>query len=153
MKPRIKLMAAASLLLTASCQNAPADAESVAEPQQAALVLPASTPIASAENACMITGTFNIMGREIPARDCVQITDSRTVAELQRHCGELAQAPAHAGGQPGTIEYLDSCPTPAQGSCLNYMGSGFDAYYYERDPADIPMVSQSCGATGGRWQG
>ena len=54
------------------------------------------------------------------------------MAEFQQACNGLANGLNQTGNAPAKIEYSNRCPTPAQGSCRNFMNSGMDAFYYQR---------------------
>lgn len=103
--------------------------------------------------ACMIAGEFNLMGRVIRSRDCMQAPAFVSETEFESSCIELAGTSEAMGGKAGTITYLDECPMPAQGICRNFLGGKRDAYYYERTPDDLATLPQSCVEGGGTWSG
>ena len=100
--------------------------------------------------ACTLSGRVTIAGHTENIRDCMQSNGSLSVAEFQQACNGLANGLNQTGNAPAKIEYSNRCPTPAQGSCRNFMGSGMDAFYYQR--TDLAPLPGSCAATGGRWQ-
>ena len=104
-------------------------------------------------HACMIAGEFNIMGRVIRSRDCMQAPASVSETEFAINCTKLAGTSEAMGGKAGTITYMDECPMPAQGICRNFLGSERNAYYYERAPDDLATLPQSCVEGGGTWSG
>lgn len=108
-------------------------------------------PAPAAPRACMIAGEFNLMGRVIRSRDCMQITGSSTEADLQRACEGLAQTSAQMGGKAAELTYMDGCPSPSQGSCKNLFGKTFDGFYYERSAEDVAGLPASCALGGGTW--
>lgn len=110
-----------------------------------------ATGSAAGSRACMIAGEFQLLGRTIRSRDCVQRTGATTEAELKRACEGLAQTSAQMGGKAGQVTYLEACPSPAQGQCTNALGPGFDGYYYERSGEDLAALPGSCRQGGGSW--
>jgi hypothetical protein len=100
--------------------------------------------------ACTLSGRVTIAGHTEDIRDCMQSNGSLSVAEFQQACQGLANGLNQTGNAPAKIEYSNRCPTPAQGSCRNFMNSGMDAFYYQR--TDLAPLPGSCAATGGRWQ-
>lgn len=100
--------------------------------------------------ACTLSGKVTIAGHTENIRDCMQSNGSLSVAEFQQACNGLANGLNQTGNAPAKIEYSNRCPTPAQGSCRNFMNSGMDAFYYQR--TDLAPLPGSCAATGGRWQ-
>ena len=100
--------------------------------------------------ACTLSGRVTIAGHTEDIRDCMQSNGSLSVAEFQQACQGLANGLNQTGNAPAKIEYSNRCPTPAQGSCRNFMGSGMDAFYYQR--TELESLPGSCAAAGGRWQ-
>lgn len=100
--------------------------------------------------ACTLSGKVTIAGHTEDIRDCMQSNGSLSVAEFQQACQGLANGLNQTGNAPAKIEYSNRCPTPAQGSCRNFMNSGMDAFYYQR--TDLAPLPGSCAAAGGRWQ-
>lgn len=110
------------------------------------------TPVgADATRACMIEGEFHLLGQVIRSRDCVQMADSATEAQLRRACEGLAQTSAQMGGKAGEITYMNACPLPSQGTCRRLFGQDFDGYYYERSAEDLAGLPASCTQGGGNW--
>lgn len=102
---------------------------------------------ARAGMACMMSGTLSMMGITQEVQDCMSTSGGMPEADFKSACEGLVGA---LGGN-GSIEYIDTCPTPAQGRCLNIGGSGLDAYYYKRQADDLANLPRSCSALGGRW--
>lgn len=97
--------------------------------------------------ACMMSGTIEILGVKQQARDCMVLANDMPEADFRKACTSLAGLLAG-----GTIEYIDRCPTPAQGICRNFNGSGLDGYYYKRTAEDVAStLPRSCTAMGGTW--
>ena len=117
----------------------------------AALLLAATNLAQARDNACMIEGEFNLMGTVIKSRDCMQTSDKTPEAQFKQSCEALAQTSAQLGGKAGKVTYSETCPKPAQGICKNFMRSGNDAYYYERDAEDLAGLPKGCGIGGGTW--
>ncbi|MET3007940.1 hypothetical protein ABXT00_00950 [Stenotrophomonas koreensis] len=111
---------------------------------------PARRGSAGPVQACTLSGRVTIAGHTEDIRDCMQSNGSLSVAEFQQACQGLANGLNQTGNAPAKIEYSNRCPTPAQGSCRNFMNSGMDAFYYQR--TDLAPLPGSCAATGGRWQ-
>lgn len=100
--------------------------------------------------ACTLSGTVTLAGVTENIRDCMQSNGALSVAEFQQACEGLANGLGQSGNAPARIEYSNRCPTPAQGSCRNFMDSGMDAYYYQR--TELESLPGSCAGAGGRWQ-
>lgn len=100
--------------------------------------------------ACTLSGKITLMGVTEDIRDCMQSAGTYSVAEFQQACQGLANGLSHTGNAPATIQYSTRCPTPAQGSCRNFMNSGMDAFYYQR--TELGSLPRSCTTAGGRWQ-
>lgn len=153
MKPTSIMLTAVVVALLAACGDktpaTPPDAPALApsSPPQAA----AATPAAGGR-ACMISGSFRIAGQTIRSRDCIAAKAGSDKAALDNTCTQLAQVSAQFGGEAGRVEYMDSCPAPAQGTCHNFMRSSYDAHYYERAPDDLADLPDSCRRSGGEWR-
>ena len=100
--------------------------------------------------ACTLSGKVTLAGMTEDIRDCMQSNGSLSVAEFQQACQGLANGLDQTGNAPAKIEYGNRCPTPAQGSCRNFMNSGMDAFYYQR--TELDSLPGSCANAGGRWQ-
>lgn len=100
--------------------------------------------------ACTLSGRVTIAGHSEDIRDCMQSNGNYSVAEFQQACEGLANGLNQTGNAPARIEYGNRCPSPAQGSCRNFMNSGMDAYYYQR--TELESLPGSCANAGGRWQ-
>lgn len=153
MKPTFLMLTAAVVALLAGCgDKMPATAPDTptlapADRPQAAVAAPAT-----GGRACMISGSFRIAGQTIRSRDCIAAKAGADRAALDNTCTQLAQVSAQFGGEAGRVEYMDSCPAPAQGACHNFMRSGYDAHYYERAPDDLADLPESCRRSGGEWR-
>ena len=118
---------------------------------------PASTPETEPKaadtqsRACLIDGTFNLMGQIIRSKDCMQSSASEDEAAFKQSCEQLANTSAMMGGQAGKITYSEQCPRPAQGVCKNYLGGKRDAYYYARSGDDLRDLPSDCAQGGGSW--
>lgn len=110
----------------------------------------AQTP-ARQSQACMIAGEFNVLGKTIRSRDCVQLAGASSEAELKQVCEGLANTSAQMGGKAGQITYMAACPSPSQGSCKRLFGLAFDGYYYQRSAEDLAELPNSCAQGGGSW--
>jgi hypothetical protein len=101
--------------------------------------------------ACMIESTYFTQDLAIQMRDCMQAPLSITEEALRTQCTKLAAIAPSMGGKARSLEYMESCPAPAQAACMNYMHSGNDAYYYERQPNDLMLLPKACASRGGTW--
>lgn len=146
---------ALSGLLLSACSQAPQDAGAppaagVETPEQS---VDAEVPVVardvdqSAGMACVMSGTISVMGITEEVEDCMSTDGAMPEADFRAACTNLAGA---MGGS-ARIDYVDSCPTPAQGTCRNFAGSGLDAYYYKRRADDVATLPRSCSALGGTW--
>lgn len=159
-------MLAASLFLAVvatACSQADGPATSSAD--AAAPAEPATTGSAHAEavaapavatdaatRACMIAGEFEILGQRVRSRDCLQAGADIPEQAHRELCESLAQTSAQMGGKAGEVTYLDTCPSPSQGSCKGLFGqASLHAFYYERSHDDLASLPASCQAGGGTW--
>ena len=115
------------------------------------LALMASFSAAAQDNACLIEGSFAIMGKTIHSKDCMQSAPKEATAEFKGSCSKLAATSVAFGGTAGKITYLTTCPKPSQGVCANFLGSKRDAYYYARSASDLKLLPSSCAQAGGHW--
>lgn len=140
--------------------TAPAGAEAVDQAAtDAASTAPDATTVGSTSaagaRACMIAGEFEILGRKIRSRDCLQAGADIPEAAHRELCEGLAQTSAQiGGGKAGSLEYMDACPSPHQGSCRGIFGqASMHAFYYERTADDLATLPSSCAMGGGTWAG
>lgn len=110
-----------------------------------------ATPVLAKDTACMIEGSFNLMGQTIKSRDCMQADPAENEASFKSSCEQLASTSAAMGGSAGKVSYMEQCISPAQGICHGLAGSKRDAYYYERSAEDLAGLPASCAQLGGRW--
>lgn len=105
--------------------------------------------------ACMIAGEFEILGRKLRSRDCLQAGSDIPEDTHRELCEGLAKTSAQiGGGKAGTLEYMDACPSPNQGSCRGIFGQPtMHAFYYERTADDLATLPNSCAMGGGTWAG
>lgn len=111
-----------------------------------------TAPVMARDGACMIEGSFNLLGQVIKSKDCVQSAPAEDEAAFKTSCEQLANTSAAMGGEAGKITYLEQCPTPAQGICQDLAGLKRGAYYYERAADDLASLPASCAQLGGRWK-
>jgi hypothetical protein len=158
---RYALLAAALLALSAcsadapqaTTPEAPANAGKAEATPEAPAPTDAKAPLAGSFQACMIAGEFKIMGRTIRSRDCMRAPRSQDQAMFRQQCTTLAETSGKIGnGKPGTVDSLEDCPRPSQGSCLGMAGGRQDGFYYERDAEGLAGLPESCTAMGGRWE-
>lgn len=171
-KGSVVLVAMACALLAAACSqndaaqaaapDAPASASAEVVDQaatEAASTATGATAAAGAHEAgaraCMIAGEFEILGRKIRSRDCLQAGADVPEAAHRELCEGLAQTSAQiGGGKAGSLEYMDACPSPNQGSCRGIFGhASLHAFYYERTDDDLATLPSSCAMGGGTWAG
>ncbi len=103
------------------------------------------------DRACLIEGSFNILGRTIHSKDCMQSNPKEEEESFKKSCEEFANSSAMLGGAPGKITYMKQCKRPAQGVCRGFLGTGRDAYYYQRSGDDLRDLPSNCAKGGGRW--
>ena len=111
-----------------------------------------SQPSVAKDSACLIEGSFKIMGKTIYSKDCVQSDPSESEATFKSSCKKLADSAKIFGGKAGNVTYMATCPTPSQGICVGFAGGTRDAYYYARSPSDLKNLPSSCSKSGGRWK-
>ena len=127
----------------------PDDFDPAAELRRQLARRPAATGSGGPVQACMLSGRITLMGMSEDVRDCMQSNGKYSVAEFQRACEGLANALVGGGNAPARIDYIARCPSPAQGSCRNFMNTGMDAYYYQR--TELASLPGSCSGVGGTW--
>ena len=110
----------------------------------AAWLLGASFAAWSADQACLIEGSFTIAGKATAVKDCMEFTAAVPQGQLQQSCEGLAQMPAQMGGKPGKVTYAAQCPRPASGVCKGLMGQPVDAYYYNLSGQALKDKRASC---------
>ena len=110
----------------------------------AAWLLGASFAAWSADQACLIEGSFTIAGKATAVKDCMEFTTSVPAQQLKGTCGSLAQMSAQMGGKPGKVSYMAQCPRPASGACKGLMGQPLDAYYYNLAGNALAEKRQAC---------
>ena len=111
-----------------------------------------SPPSVAKDSACLIEGSFKIMGKTISSKDCVQSDPKESEATFKASCKKLADSAKMFGGKAGNITYMATCPTPSQGICAGFARGTRDAYYYARSPSDLKNLPSSCSMSGGRWK-
>ncbi|MCF7751582.1 hypothetical protein KQ945_12560 [Bacillus subtilis subsp. subtilis] len=158
---RYVLVLACVASMAACTQPAAPVAPATPEPPTAEAGAPeAGAPAAAAHDAppqvpqtqaCIIAGEFNVLGKTIRSRDCVQSTGTSSDTELKKICEGLANTSAQMGGTAGQVTYMKACPSPSQGSCKRLFGLAFDGYYYARSAEDLAGLPDSCTQGGGSW--
>ncbi len=105
------------------------------------------------QQACIIAGRVVIpaLGVDEDVRDCMQSNGKYSVAEFKKACEGLGDAFVQMGSVPAKIEYVQRCPTPAQGSCRNMGNTGMDGFYYQRHGENLASLPASCTSMGGTW--
>lgn len=101
--------------------------------------------------ACQLSGSIQVLGLREDVRDCMQSNGKYSVAEFHKACEGLANALVGGGNAPARIDYMGSCPTPAQGSCKNVLNTGLDGFYYQRGADNLAALPASCTGAGGTW--
>lgn len=139
------------VLLVGCAPSSPAGAASPALRDAGGTATVQAPSAAAGSHACMIAGSFEIMGKSIRSRDCLQADASVPRAQHTTFCEQLAQTSKQLGGKAGELTYMATCPTPAQGSCKGIFGGAMHAYYYERDADDLATLPDSCRMGGGHW--
>lgn len=104
----------------------------------------------AADNACLLEGSLKFAGKVIESRDCIQ-NNGASQADLVQACQGVARMGA-ALGAPPKMSYMNACPAKPQGVCVGVFGRQISAYYYKRDPKDLPDVKASCEMQGGKWK-
>jgi hypothetical protein len=106
----------------------------------------------NATSACLLEGSFTLLGKTTEIKDCAQNDGRLSKSELEQYCEGLSQAGVQLGATPSKITYLNACPSAAQGSCrgTRIIPAGVTAYYYKRD--DLTGLKSSCETNGGVWK-
>jgi len=111
-----------------------------------------SQPSVAGDRACLIEGSFKIMGQKIYSKDCVQADPKESEAAFKSSCKKLADTAVAFGWKSGKITYMATCPKPSQGICAEFAGGKRDAYYYARAAIDLKNLPSSCSKGGGHWR-
>jgi hypothetical protein len=101
--------------------------------------------------ACLLEGSFTMMGKKVTIKDCMQ-NAGMPPGQFVQNCEGASQAAASMGGAPAKITYLAACPAPSQGSCDKLMGGPLSGHYYLQDAQSLKAIEESCTAGGGRWK-
>ncbi|TFW20381.1 hypothetical protein E4L96_10435 [Massilia arenosa] len=113
-------------------------------------VAAAVAPAYAGQNACLLEGSLKFAGQTIESKDCMQNGGAKP-ADFLEACNQIAKMGA-ALGAPPKVTYMDACPAQAQGVCVGVFSRQISAYYYKRDPKDLPDVKSSCELQGGKWK-
>ncbi|WP_144900396.1 hypothetical protein [Luteimonas cucumeris] len=118
----------------------------------AAICLPSQLHAKDNEDrACLIDGSFTVLGRTVKSKDCMQSDPEEPEESFKQSCEKLANTSAILGGAAGKITYMKQCKRPAQGICRGFLKTKRDAYYYGRLGSDLADLPSSCTRGGGRW--
>jgi hypothetical protein len=117
-----------------------------------ATLLAAAPLLAQAsDKACLLEGSFSMMGQKIVIKDCMQ-NNGMPQAQFVQNCQGASQAAASMGGAPAKITYLAACPTPARGTCDKLFGGPLSGHYYLQDAQALKDTEAGCKAGGGTWK-
>ncbi len=115
-----------------------------------AIVL-SSVTVAEEDKACMLEGSFTMMGVTMNIDDCMENAGLEP-AKFKEACKKMSQLGVAMGGAPASITYMSACPLPAQGSCQQLFGKPLNGYYYNRDQGSLTGVKIGCEQRGGTWE-
>lgn len=111
-----------------------------------------SNAVSAQDNACLLEGSFTLMGTTTHIKDCLQ-NNGVPQENFTKLCNNLANVTAgFPGGKAGTVTYMKSCPANPQGVCSGFFGQPMDSYYYNRDPKLLAETKQSCLKQGSKWK-
>ena len=108
------------------------------------------SPALAEENACLMEGSFTMLGQTTEIKDCME-SGGVAKAQFVEACEGISNAAVAFGAEPARITYLAACPAGAQGSCKGLFGSPMTAYYYKRDAETLADTKKGCVAQGGEW--
>lgn len=118
----------------------------------AALLLTGFSPlVAAADKACLLEGSFTMMGVTTDIKDCLMNTGVAQDMFIE-NCKGMAAAGAAFGAAPAKVTYLGACPAGQQAACEGLFGAPMTAYYYKRDAQSLADTRQGCLAAGGTWR-
>lgn len=117
----------------------------------ALLLLCCSPWVAAADKACLLEGSFTLMGVTTEIKDCLLNTGVAQDMFIE-NCKGMAAAGAAFGAEPAKVTYLGACPTGQQAVCEGLFGAPMAAYYYTRDAQALVDTQQGCLAAGGTWR-
>ncbi len=101
--------------------------------------------------ACLIEGSFTVLGMISEAKDCMENKGGLLQSEFKSACEGLANASAVMGGQPGKVSYLGSCPKQPIAVCDDVPRKGLSSYYYKATPGrGASELKSGCASLGGK---
>lgn len=108
------------------------------------------SPALAEENACLMEGSFTMLGQTTEIKDCME-SGGVAKEKFVEACEGISNAAVAFGAEPARITYLAACPGGAQGSCKGLFGSPMTAFYYKRDAETLADSKKGCVAQGGEW--
>lgn len=108
-------------------------------------------PAFAQDKACLLEGSFTMLGQTIEIKDCMQ-NNGVPQEQFVEICTGISSATTAMGGPPATITWLGSCPASPQGVCEGLFGAPVSAYYYKREVESLDDVKQGCVDQGGSWR-
>lgn len=108
-------------------------------------------PAQASQNACLLEGSFTVMGRKTEIKDCLH-NGGVPAAQFAEMCQGISASAAAMGGPPAKITWLAACPAGAQARCERMYGGPLTGHYYLRDAALLADSQTGCKAGGGTWK-
>jgi hypothetical protein len=105
----------------------------------------------ASDRACLLEGSFTLMGKTVPIKDCM-LNQGMPAAQFVQNGQGVSRSAAALGAQPAKITYLAACPAAARGSCESLFGEPLTGYYYARDAQALKDTEASCRAGGCTWK-
>jgi hypothetical protein len=101
--------------------------------------------------ACLIEGSFTVLGTTSEVKDCMENKGGLTQNQFKQACEGLAQTSAMFGGPAGKVSYMGSCPIGPIAVCDDVPRRGLNSFYYKeslnRSASDL---KKSCAGLGGK---
>ncbi len=105
-----------------------------------------------APHACVVEAPKLAIDETIHVKECLTAAATETESAFQSACEQLPIAQVKYQTEKSTIVFVDRCPMPAQGVCVNGMGDGRSAYYYNRSATEMTVIPPACQNAGGTWK-
>ncbi len=103
------------------------------------------------DKACLLEGSFTLMGQKIEAKDCMLNTGAPQQHFIES-CKGLAEAGKAFGAPAAKLTWLSACPAKSQGICEGLLGAPMNVYYYKKDAQALADTQRACVSQGGKWK-
>ena len=101
--------------------------------------------------ACLIEGSFTVLGTTSEVKDCMENKGGLTQNQFKQACEGLAQTSAMFGGPAGKVSYMGSCPIGPIAVCDDVPRRGLNSFYYKESPnRSASDLKKGCAGLGGK---